>query len=40
MADRYEELKESGKLNSFMNKKRKRNSNKDHRHVPRRRAEE
>ncbi len=36
---RYKELKKEGKLNKFMEKKRKKNSNKDHRWMPARRSE-
>jgi hypothetical protein len=37
---RYDELKKSGKLNQFLNKKRKRNSNKDHKKIPYRREQD
>jgi hypothetical protein len=40
MRCRYDELKQTGKLQSFLNKKRKRNSNKDHRKIPMARQEE
>ena len=39
-ACRYNELKREGKLNKFMTKKRKQNSNKDHRWLPSRRGED
>ena len=35
LEQRYEELKSSGKLNSFLAKKRQKNSNKDHKLLPR-----
>lgn len=34
LAEKYAELKRSGKLESFLNKKRKRNAIKDKRHLP------
>ena len=34
---RYDELKEAGKLKKFLLKKRKKNSNKDHKRLPLRR---
>lgn len=34
LADKYAELKRSGKLESFLSKKRKRNAIKDKRHLP------
>lgn len=34
LVDRYVELKQSGKLKSFMEKRRKRNANKDKRKMP------
>ena len=36
---RYKDLKKEGKLNKFMEKKRKKNSNKDHRWMPTRRSD-
>ncbi|RAL40076.1 unnamed protein product [Cuscuta campestris] len=38
--EKYKELKESGKLESFIEKKRRKNSAKDHRYMPYRRSEE
>jgi hypothetical protein len=38
LEERYSELKREGKLNKFMTKKRKANSNKDHRWLPSRRG--
>ncbi|TNN37020.1 Ribosomal RNA processing protein 36 [Liparis tanakae] len=35
LADKYEELKKSGKLETFLSKKRKRNAGKDRRKLPR-----
>ena len=40
MFHRYDELKKSGKLNQFLTKKRKRNSNKDHKKIPYRREQD
>lgn len=37
LEERYNELKQSGKLNSFLAKKRQKNSNKDHLRLPRQR---
>ena len=37
---RYKELKKDGKLHKFMEKRRKKNSNKDHRWLPQRRSED
>lgn len=34
LAERYEELKKSGKLENFLSKKRKRNAGKDRRKLP------
>ncbi|XP_027085622.1 uncharacterized protein [Coffea arabica] len=39
LIDKYKELKASGKLESFIEKKRKRNASKDHRYMPYRRLE-
>lgn len=35
LAQKYEELKKSGKLDNFLSKKRKRNAGKDRRKMPR-----
>lgn len=40
LEDRYDELKKEGKLKKFIDKKRKRNSSKDHRWLPTRRTDE
>jgi ribosomal RNA-processing protein 36 len=40
LEDRYDELKKEGKLKKFIDKKRKRNSSKDHRWLPTRRIDE
>lgn len=37
LAEKYQELKESGKLESFIEKKRRKNAAKDHRYIPYRR---
>lgn len=34
LADKYQELKKSGKLDNFLSKKRKRNAGKDRRKLP------
>jgi hypothetical protein len=34
LAARFNELKKSGKLHKYLEKKRKKDSNKDHRHMP------
>lgn len=34
LEERFEELKREGKLQKFLDKRRKRNSNKDHRWLP------
>lgn len=38
LAEKYEELKKSGKLDNFLSKKRKRNAVKDRRNLPRKMA--
>ncbi len=38
LEERFSELKREGKLNKFMTRKRKQNSNKDHRWLPERRG--
>ncbi|KAH6782338.1 rRNA biogenesis RRP36-like protein [Perilla frutescens var. hirtella] len=40
LAEKYKELKESGKLESFIEKKRRKNAAKDHRYIPYRRPME
>ena len=40
LEDRYDELKKEGKLKKFIDKKRKRNSSKDHRWLPARRTDD
>uniref|UniRef100_A0A7S3M8N6 rRNA biogenesis protein RRP36 n=1 Tax=Spumella elongata TaxID=89044 RepID=A0A7S3M8N6_9STRA len=40
LEERYKELRKDGKLHKFMEKRRKKNSNKDHRWLPTRRSEE
>eukprot|EP01042_Synura_sphagnicola_P003301 gene3301-4086_t len=40
LEQRYEELKGAGKLQKFLQKRRKKNSNKDHRYLPARRQRE
>jgi ribosomal RNA-processing protein 36 len=37
LEERFNELKQSGKLNSFLAKKRQKNSNKDHLRLPKQR---
>ena len=39
LEERFDELKKDGKLNAFLMKKRKRNSNKEHKKMPRRRED-
>mmetsp|Transcript_1752 Transcript_1752/g.2982 ORF Transcript_1752/g.2982 Transcript_1752/m.2982 type:complete len:299 (-) Transcript_1752:936-1832(-) len=39
LEERYKELRQEGKLHKFMEKKRKKNSNKDHRWIPGRRGD-
>jgi len=34
LVKKYEELKSAGRLEKFMEKRRKKNSNKEHRHMP------
>lgn len=38
LEEKYNELKKEGRLNQFMEKRRKKNSNKDHRWMPERRS--
>jgi ribosomal RNA-processing protein 36 len=40
LIEKYNSLKESGKLTSYLDKRRKKNATKDHRFMPYRRAEE
>jgi ribosomal RNA-processing protein 36 len=40
MEERFDELKKQGKLNSFLNKKRKKNASKDRKWLPTRRDDE
>ena len=40
LAEKYKKLKESGKLDKFMGKRRKKNASKDRRHMPERRVED
>ncbi|XP_010494456.1 PREDICTED: rRNA biogenesis protein rrp36 [Camelina sativa] len=40
LVEKYNSLKESGKLSSYLDKRRKKNATKDHRYIPYRRSEE